>query len=349
MAFAIGQPEAIHPRAPRRSQRVATRTSHTAWCRTMTTTPILALEAVAERDIDLLLLEELTVSNNFARWFISRTFPSDTVLNEVSSARHSVSDPSGESDLELVFVDARGRRLGLLIEDKVSAPAQPDQADRYRQRASRGVEAGSWAEARTCIVAPKRYLELSEDAQRYDASISYEDVVSWFEQTATNDPRAKYRAEIVTAALDQARRGYTKVRDEAVTAFWRKYWVDVDDLFPELEMQDPGDRSAQATWVVFRPKTLAPPRTLNHKLTMGVVDLNTEYPAARVPELGTAWTRFLAPDMSVVATGKSLSVRVTITQLDIQADYGQQVSVARQGMRAAYRLLYLSRALVAPA
>jgi hypothetical protein len=150
------------------------------------------------------------------------------------------------------------------------------------------------------------------------------------------------------AALDQARRGYTKVKDEAVTAFWKKYWVDVGDLFPELEMQTPGDCSGQATWIVFRPKSLQRPRTLNHKLTMGVVDLNTEYPATRVAELAGSWARLLAPDMSVVATGKSLSVRVTVSQLDIQADYGQQVTVAREGMRAAYRLLYLSRSLVAP-
>ena len=296
--------------------------------------PPLPLETVSERDIDLLLLEELTVSENFARWFVKQASFSGSVLQRVESVRHSVSDASGESDLEIVFLDSHGRRLGLLVENKISAPGQPDQADRYRQRALRGVDAGSWEQAQICIVAPKAYLEASSGAQGYDAKASYEDIKSWFEEESGYGPRAVYRASVIEAALQQARRGYTLVKDEAVTAFWKKYWVDAADLFPELEMQEPNDRGAQATWIVFRPKRLGAPRSLNHKLTMGVVDLNTEYPASRVPELNSTWARLLESDMAVVA-------------LDIQADYARQVTEARAGMRAAYRLLYLSRALVA--
>lgn len=295
----------------------------------------LPLEAVTERDIDLLLLEELTVSEAFARWLVARVFSSGPVLQRVLSVRHSVCDASGESDLELIFSDESGRRLAVLIEDKIDAPAQPDQADRYRERAARGVEAGSWQEARTCLVAPREYV--SHDADRYGVKIEYEEIAACFAEVVAGDARAQYRVGVMNAALEQARRGYTLVKDAAVTAFWSQYWLDAGHLFPELEMQDSGDRGAQATWIVFRPKHLASPRAVNHKLTMGVVDLTTEYSATRVPELAVRWASLLAPDMSVVATGKSLSVRVSVPPLEIRMDYSTQSEDARAGMRAAYR------------
>jgi hypothetical protein len=87
------------------------------------------IEAIIERDIDLLLLEEMHASRDFVDWLISRTFDSNERCSEFISARHSVSNEGGESDLILVFRDMSGGTCGLLLEDKLNAPPQPDQAN----------------------------------------------------------------------------------------------------------------------------------------------------------------------------------------------------------------------------
>lgn len=53
---------------------------------------------VQERDIDLLLLEELHVSPNFVTWFASRVGLQDAIF---SNAWYSFSSSDGETDLRL--------------------------------------------------------------------------------------------------------------------------------------------------------------------------------------------------------------------------------------------------------
>lgn len=277
----------------------------------------LPVEAVSERDIDLLLLEELH-------------------------------EATGESDLEVVFVDGGGRRLGVLVENKVTAIAQPEQGERYRQRADAGKTAGSWDDARTCIIAPQKYLDASTDAKKYDAHVSYEDVASWFDATSANDARGGYRRDFLLAGIEQARRGYKAIRDEATTRFCHSYWEDVTRLFPELRFEEPGDRPSQSTWIEFRPEGLVP-RRIFHKMRAGVVDLSIEADAARAAELASAWRPFLAGDTVVVVTGKTLAVRVTVRTIETRGGYAGKVDAAQAGMKAAYRLMHLSPLLVVPA
>jgi len=80
------------------------------------------LASVTERDVDLLLMEEFHVSDDFVAWFCG-----ELGLHCVSPAGawHSLSDTDGESDL-LLRVLKEGRRIGILIENKVTAPEQDD-------------------------------------------------------------------------------------------------------------------------------------------------------------------------------------------------------------------------------
>ena len=58
-----------------------------------------------ERDIDLLLAEELVVSPTFADWFITKTCFADRAATVVD-VFVSRSDATGESDLVAVFEEA---------------------------------------------------------------------------------------------------------------------------------------------------------------------------------------------------------------------------------------------------
>lgn len=94
------------------------------------------VSSVTERDIDLLLLEELNVSEVFCRWFYNRvTGRRDTPRCE--GAWHSVSDAQlGESDLIAIYDNG----VVVMLENKIDAAAQPEQGARYRRRGEKGVE-----------------------------------------------------------------------------------------------------------------------------------------------------------------------------------------------------------------
>jgi hypothetical protein len=91
---------------------------------------ITKIEAVTERDIDLLLLEELSVSDEFPLWLYSIVAGANDAPS-CEGAWHSISDPSlGESDLIVIYENG----VAVLLENKIDAPAQPEQGQRYRAR-----------------------------------------------------------------------------------------------------------------------------------------------------------------------------------------------------------------------
>jgi len=81
----------------------------------------ISIAGVSERDIDLLLLEEFLSSPDFSDWFVMKALGDSVNLGRCMEARRSVSDGSGESDLEISFVQEDGVRTRLLIENKVNA------------------------------------------------------------------------------------------------------------------------------------------------------------------------------------------------------------------------------------
>ncbi len=298
------------------------------------------LAILIERDIDVLLVEELNVCPEFATWWIGQTGAPATSPITPIGAFHSVSHSTlGESDIVLLYSDASGARHAVLIEDKIDAPAQLGQADRYRQRGLEGKANGAWADFRTCLCAPRRYLQSSSDAAKYSAKLAYEDIREWF--LSTGDLRHKYRGEVLNCAIEENKRGYTKKVDQQVTAFWRAYWQCSRVEFPELEMVEPGPRAAGSGWIELHPKRLSRDRGIFHKMTEGFVDLSIANSAGRVGQLLSAVHPF-GKDLDVVQTGKSGSVRLHVKPLDILREFDEQRDAAREGMRAAYRLLFLS-------
>lgn len=305
------------------------------------------LEAVAERDIDLLILEELAVSPDFLRWWLTQAKVTGANGAAVVRAHHSVTDPTlGESDLVIVYSPSLSETHAVLIENKINAPAQPEQALRYRKRGEVGVAAGTWQSFCTCIVAPQRYLDISQDANLYDARIPYEAVRSWF-LDRDKDSRALFRAKLLNEAIEQSRRGYTPEADERMTEFWHRYWECATAEFPELSIPEPGPKPAGSTWIEIRPEALKTGRRIYHKLQTGFVDLQIDGSAGQMEDIKSSISTLLGTDTEVVVTGKSSSVRVRVPPLDPFADFREQVSEARAGMRAAFRLMYIARAVSA--
>ena len=289
----------------------------------------------SERDIDLLLLEEINVNAEFSNWLYQESRGCSTTETKCVGAWHSVTHPQlGESDLVVKYDDDSV----ILIENKIDAPAQPEQAARYKMRGERGIEETLWSEFVTIIIAPERYLENNPEAKSYDSHISYEKIRNWFKDEKSK--RAIYRAQILNEAIEQNRRGYSPVADDRVTRFWLSYWEMARNQFPVLEMTQPGNKPANSDWPYFRPKVLGDKLEIVHKMAQGKVDLQIRDAAEKLDQI----REFVDdPTLEVVATGKSGSVRMVTAPVDRFGSFEAQKNEIVRALESAEKLLQIGK------
>jgi len=302
------------------------------------------IEAVTERDVDLLVLEELHVSPNFQDWIVRLIYGSGYGPVRFDNAWHALSHPTlYESDLVFTFDHPNGYKCAVLIENKIDAPPQPEQATRYKARGEAGTEAGDWQKYKTCILAPQLYLSKITDANAYDVQIAYEAIKEWFQQRGTDDKRSQYKSRLIQEAIDQNRRGYTPKIDERVTRFWHSYWLFASREFPELSMKEPRDKPAGATWTEFRTKEFGQKRRIYHKLGDGIVDLEMDDMGDSVDKLKSTYAGSLGSDVEIMRAGRKASILIHVPRLDRFGEFDLQIDDVRKGLKAAYRLSYVSR------
>ena len=101
---------------------------------------LLTLTHATERDIDLLLVEELKCSPNFVRWFVSKVqrgihaLPEFAASNVVHSKRRTHN--RREIDICLKLTPTEGLPIYVLIENKLDTSEQVLQAELYRAEAT---------------------------------------------------------------------------------------------------------------------------------------------------------------------------------------------------------------------
>lgn len=299
------------------------------------------VQAVYERDIDLLLLEEMNVSVSFCRWLAERVSMPVTTIDSFG-AWHSISDASiGESDLVMI-IDSDNKSLALLIENKIDAPATPKQGERYFKRGAIGILEGRWDWFTTCMVAPQLYLDSSVDAKVYNVNISYETVSEWLRENCADKARGIWKSDLIKEAIEQNRRGYVIIPDEEATAFWQEYWKAATRHYPELQMKQPGMKPVNSDWVHFYPDRLPKGCSLVHKLERGHIDLQVAGAAENLDQLRE---QVSGQNVIVVKAGKSAAIRVTVTDIDKFQPFEHQHEHAMSGMQAASRLLDIGRNL----
>jgi len=293
------------------------------------------LDRVEERDIDLLLLEELTCEPDMQRLMASLTI-SDAANAIFLESSNSVSPVSGgESDLILLYA-VFNKTVAVMMENKIGASFMPEQADRYHRRGSLGVEQGLWDEYVTCLVAPRRYLESDHGPHVFQKYIAYEDLLPHFEREG-GGAHAAWRAALVRQACDLSRQSYVRMPDDDATSFYRTYFEIAQSEFADLRMPIEKDRTAGNTWVSFRPNVGFPKKTyLWHKGMMGVVDLSVSDCTSE--RLHLALLGNLPPEMAVESSGKSAVVRIQVPKLSITLDAASQMNEIRVALRAARRL-----------
>lgn len=227
------------------------------------------LPRLYERDIDVLLQEELLFNENVRNLFAEKIGLGGSL--RIVRCDLSVYDANtGETDV-LASYSTRTSKGVVLIENKIDAAFQPQQPERYRIRAD-SLKAKNGGDAFTVLMAPSAYLRSTEQQFAiFDAGVTYEDFANAVGAEASE--RAHHRAALVRRAIEYARSSFVVVPAPEVTAFWMRIFEIADRNFPELQMPRPKEKGAYSNWIIFKadlPRKI----TIDWKVTKGAVELN---------------------------------------------------------------------------
>ena len=202
----------------------------------------IKFDNIYERDMDMLLMRQFIKNNDaFISLFMKKSNLEDNY--SVLKVENSVMTNDGETDVEAIL-SIGGKRIAFLIEDKIDAIAQPDQARRYEIRAEKAKTSGEFDEYFIFIVAPQKYLDGNKEAANYAYRLSYEDI--------RNTLSDEFDIAAIDCALAESKKGYVPIEDRNVTRFWNKMLDYVDERFPDTFTfySKKGDIHGSSAWWV---------------------------------------------------------------------------------------------------
>ncbi|WP_053970228.1 hypothetical protein [Mangrovimonas sp. ST2L15] len=296
-------------------------------------TNLIPVEAIQERDIDLMILEELKCNPLFIDWVLSKSIGKQDAYT-FNGAWHSLSQVGlGESDLAFK-ISTEKEEIIFLLENKIDANFQFDQANRYRLRGQKRIESNECNSFYTILIAPENYITRNKD---FDFYISYEEIKSWFIKQNNMGLRAKYKAELLTIAIEKLRRGYSAIVDEDATDFWWKYFSYANEKYPHLKMVKPqAGIPKRSSFIVFKPKDIG--LSKNDKIIhkgYGAVDLQLGGQAENIKLLEQKFESNLTSEMNIVKASKSAAIRIKIDPINVTFGFQNQLEIIEKALSKA--------------
>lgn len=314
---------------------------------------ILTLTHATERDIDLLLIEELQCSPAFVKWLVQRVSDNDFERSSVTHSKRRIHNRR-EIDITLSIDGPFGRSV-ILIENKLDTSEQPQQAESYREEAQLLVSTGAATAVHTVLVCPHDYAKKSKHfATKFDHVITYEDITQFLAGRASSSTgelqaRLLHRVALLTQATTKARRGYEAVALVDIDRFSEKY---VAMLKAESIALEPGSamlsngRPGESRTMIFAPNALPkwaflPQTRLVHQLREANANINlygwgdyfTQIAGTMAADLkGTNYR--LVPTVNKRVGGRSGIMIVAATPLvDSLAGFDEQRDAVLQGAK----------------
>ena len=317
---------------------------------------MLTYSYISERDIDLVLIEELNCSSNFRKWFLNiikktkgiKHFSSNKNIDIFHSTGRKDS-VTGETDIEINITDNSGVKLILLLENKIDASFQKNQPQRYKSEVKRILKDGDADFCYSILLAPKEYFIANSEAEIFDILISYEEIIKYFKSRFKNlstsneelSNRYEHKLEIFNQAIEKQRRGYSPEIDPNVTAFWSAYYEYSKEKAPSLKMSQPGPKPSQSDFISFNNAIERihplPQCKIKHKLPHGLVDLEIDGWGKHVNELSPQLISHLDIDMRIRKASKSLSISIDVHPIAASAPFEDQIDLVAVGLNAAIR------------
>ena len=286
---------------------------------------IFKIEKVLERDMDLLVINNF-INNRLTQLFLEKSNVKDF---RIVNVEHSYVDADlGESDIT-VIVEKNNFRIGLLIEDKIDAPAMDLQPERYIERGKRGIRDKKYNEFKTFIIAPEQYLNTNPYVEKYQYQISYEEIL----ETLSEDIYAK---TLINRALEEKEAGYIIIENEMVTKFWEKYYKFIKTNYPIIKIHEiHGPRGSNAAW----PELLTDYKQIKimHKSDRGYMDLTFNKMSSHV-DIFNKYIKKVPDDLKIVPTGKSLAIRLDVPIIDFKDEFENYINEMHECMKSVLKL-----------
>jgi len=299
----------------------------------------IKVSGVCERDIDLLLTEEFASTPEFRDWFIEQIDFHDAKGAILTEIVRSATASNGESDLVLQLHNKNGEQLQILIENKVGASFQPQQAERYHERGEANVSIGQCISFRTVLTAPLVYLGNDGSTHGFDAILSYESIREFYETHYPDTGRTQYKQYLITRAIEKSKSGYLAVEDETVSRFWEDYWNIASEIAPVLQMNKPKTKPSGSSFIYFNPSDLPSKIRLIHKVAYGFVDLQFSGMGDHLEVLNRILRPRLLSEMSILKTNKSAVVRITVPKINMVNSLDLNEGLIVDGIKSAQFLL----------
>lgn len=303
------------------------------------------LPRLYERDVDVLVQEELLFNREVFRLFIEALGLNEET--QVSGCRLSVVDERGETDI-LVSIEFGSKRGLLQIENKIDAAFQPTQPERHRERSIAAIAEGQYDEAFCALIAPKSYFYREREEFKYfDTVISYEDIAN--AMAKASGPRSQYRASLLLRAIEQARSAYKMIPVPEITRFWNRVYEIAQQQYPVLKMSLPGEKGQNSAWMIF--KADLPSRiTIDWKVRKNTVELSF-WPGVPIPSIKEADL----VSLNEIARGKvlkSVSGKTTLVRVPISPVPENFIDMSddqiEEALRAAAALVSFYRGIQKP-
>ena len=273
----------------------------------------LVAESIQERDIDLILLEELNTNKDFCKFMIDLIKLPKISSNNLAW-KSVVGFGIGETDL-LFSYKSKNEIIFILIENKLDADFQNNQFSRYLTRAKKYINEGKCNQSYVLLIAPKEYCNNQNEFNRF---ITYEMIVKFFKNEKTK--RGKFKAQLLKIGIEKLRRGYQAVNDSRVHNFWNEYnkiLIDKTKLFyinPKALKVVPSN----ADWIYFRNDLIGELKIkIIHKLKLGYIDIQIKNKTILEKLITTE-------KYKLTKTGKSNSLRVKVHPLIRHDNFEEQ-------------------------
>jgi hypothetical protein len=283
--------------------------------------------AVSETDIDLLIAEECDCNLKFRVWLLARAGIDWSDGDRVYLLGRSIWNHHGENDLVIVHCSSQGRKIAVLIEDKISATPMELQAERYRVRGEKGINDGSWDSFITMLIAPSEYAAHTRNMV-FDKVLSYEDLSAALANDQHN-PYAQFKCRLIDIAIGKTRIPWIRTVDPLISEWFKHARDYAISEFPDLPLpSEANGRAPTNKWLSFVVKGFPvsrvcveiKPHTGHIDLRLNMVDLG---------ELRRIFAGKLPSGSDTVSAKKSSAIRFVRPPLDIKQPLDSQKMKAR--------------------
>lgn len=294
---------------------------------------MIKFDKVSERDVDFSIMRAFLETPGFAELFLKKANISSANIIHVE---HSLFDLElGESDIT-VLAEKFGVTHALLIENKIDAKAMDEQQLRYEKRGDKGIASGKYEHHHVFITAPQKYLDNNEEAKKYCLRVSYEEMLEVFKLSGSS-----FDCELIKAAIEKNKVGYTVQEVPAITNFWRRLYNYCETSSYSVKMYPSvNSKGSRSSWPQFRIPLKG--CSLFYKAGTGAVDLEFTGRLSDAAAIKSLVNPYKDKGMHWEETGKSLSLRLKAPKLDFTASFEEHIEEVIEVLSAVEKLTVLA-------